>query len=337
MSMEIRPFDAATASERELSEYHLASAAAWRVDFPEEPPAGYEATVGRLRTPWPHEGRCRYWAAYVDGVLVGLGRLALQDGENSGIAQVTVTVHPEYRRRGIGTAVLRAVLPAVRETGRPTVTGEAMKSGSPGDLWAARFGFRAVNRTAIMMLMVDETEPERWDVPVPAGYRLAGWVGTAPEELIEAYAAAREAVQDAPMGESSIQIVRWDAERIRREERELADQGAEERVVVAVHEASGEIAGVTGLLTYAYRPDKSYVNDTSVVRAHRGHGLGRALKAAMTRQVLRERPQVRRIVTSNNEDNVHMIAVNEAIGYQVLRRLIWVETTADGLTGALSR
>ncbi|WP_246560550.1 GNAT family N-acetyltransferase [Kitasatospora kifunensis] len=306
-----------------------------RRDFPEDPPVTYEAAIGRLRTPWPSDGECRYWAAYVDGVLVGLGKLSLEGDENSGIAQAEVTVHPDVRRQGIGTALLRALVPAVRDSGRPTVNGTAMKSGSPGAVWADGLGFRVVNRTVIQELVVDGTKPELWEVPVPEGYRLTSWVGSTPQELIESYAVAREAVQDAPLGESSVRLARWDPQRIRREERALAEQGAEERVVVTIHQASGEVVGVTGILTYAYRPETCYQHDTSVVATHRGRGLGRAMKAAMMRELVVERPQVRRIVTSTNADNVHMIAVNDAIGYHVLRRLIWVETTASALAETL--
>ncbi|MGF1425047.1 GNAT family N-acetyltransferase [Kitasatospora sp. LaBMicrA B282] len=336
MSVQIRPFDAETASEREFSEYHLARVASLLLESPEDPPVTYEATVGRLRTPWPSDGECRYWAGYVDGTLVGLGRLALPDGENSGIAQIDVMVHPGFRRRGVGTELLRAVMPAVRDSGRPTVNSDAMKAGSPGAAWAGGLGFREVNRSVVMRLVIDETKPELWDVPVPEGYRLARWAGSTPEKLIESYAAARQAVQDAPLGESSIRLPTWDPARIRREERQLAEQGAEERVVVAIHQATGEIVGVTGILTYAYRPENSYQNDTSVVNAHRGNGLGRVMKAAMMRWLVVERPQVRRIMTGTNADNVHMIAVNDAIGYQIIRRVIWVETTAASLAEALS-
>ncbi|MGF1430777.1 GNAT family N-acetyltransferase [Kitasatospora sp. LaBMicrA B282] len=336
MSFEIRPFDAAAAADRELSEYHLAKAASWQLDFPEDPPVSYEAAVGRLRTPWLSDGTCRYWAAYANGTLVGLGKLAVQEGENSAIADAEVTVHPDVRRQGIGTALLRALLPALHESGRSTVNSAAVKTGSPGALWAERFGFRVVNRSVVQTLVIDETKPELWDVPVPAGYRLARWISPAPEELIDAYAAARDAVQDAPLGESSVRHPRWDRERIRTEERTLAEQGAQERVVVVIHEATGDIVGVTGLLGYAYRPENCYQNDTSVVSAHRGNGLGRTVKAAMMRWLVAERPEVRRILTGTNADNVHMIAVNEALGYRILRRLDWRETTTAELTDALA-
>jgi mycothiol synthase len=137
------------------------------------------------------------------------------------------------------------------------------------------------------------------------------------------------------LGRSSVRLTRWDPKRIRDAERALADQGTEERVVVAIHEATGEIVGAAGILTYAYRPDNSYQNDTSVVFEHRGLGLGRTMKAAMMRWLRTERPEVMRVVTSTSADNVHMIAVNHAIGYRIIRRLIWVETSAAALADAL--
>ncbi|GAA4990888.1 GNAT family N-acetyltransferase [Kitasatospora paranensis] len=118
MTLDIQPLDPHHATEETLDGYHLMRAAAWAVDFPEDPPLTREGAIGRLRTPPVHEGPGRVWAGHLDGRPAGTVRLSLPEAPNDGIANVEVCVHPELRRRGIGTALLRSVLPEVLESGR---------------------------------------------------------------------------------------------------------------------------------------------------------------------------------------------------------------------------
>ena len=60
--------------------------------------------------------------------------------------------------------------------------------------------------------------------------------------------------------------------------------------------------------------------DTAVVPAHRGHGLGLALKAAMVDWLQQEHAPVREIETNNAEDNAHMLRVNEELGFRSAKR-----------------
>ena len=53
---------------------------------------------------------------------------------------------------------------------------------------------------------------------------------------------------------------------------------------------------------------------------HRGHGLGLWLKAAMVRRLPAEHPAFTEVETDNAEDNVHMLAVNRALGFRPYRR-----------------
>lgn len=67
---------------------------------------------------------------------------------------------------------------------------------------------------------------------------------------------------------------------------------------------------------------------TGVFPAYRKRGLGRWLKAAMLDAVLRERPQVRLVRTSNADSNTAMLAINRALGFKpYLAESFWqVET-----------
>jgi RimJ/RimL family protein N-acetyltransferase len=68
-------------------------------------------------------------------------------------------------------------------------------------------------------------------------------------------------------------------------------------------------------------------HDTSVVRGHRGHRLGLLLKTEMLCWLAEVQPQLETIDTWNAASNDRMIAVNEALGYEVVGRLVAFQLT----------
>lgn len=336
MILYIQPLDPHDAPEQHLAGYHAMRAAVAAVDFAEDPPLTYEAAIGRLLTPPVEDGPCRFWVGHVDGRLAGSVRVALPEGANRGIVGVEVHVHPAMRRRGIGTSLLRAAMPAVLAAGRARVLGQPMKPDSAGAPWAAGLGFEVKHSTVMQVLDIATAPARLWEVPAPAGYRLAGWTGPAPEQLIESYATARQAVQDAPLGGSSYRAPAWTPAAVRAADRELAQAGTEQRVVVAVEDATGQVVGVHVIHNHPYRREFGYVHDTSVLAAHRGHGLGLAMKAAMMRRLTEERPDLELVCTSTATTNSHMVGINHALGYRSARTMDWVETTVAALAESLA-
>ncbi|UOZ07888.1 hypothetical protein [Amycolatopsis sp. WQ 127309] len=128
-------------------------------------------------------------------------------------------------------------------------------------------------------------------MPVPAGYRLRQWTGTAPADVLESYAVARGAIHDAPLGGSGYRWPEWTAERVRAAEAEARVQGLVQWIVVAIHEATGAVAGFIEVCSHPRRPDWGYQLDTAVSAAHREHGLGRCVKAHMVLAVRRDLAQ----------------------------------------------
>jgi RimJ/RimL family protein N-acetyltransferase len=123
----------------------------------------------------------------------------------------------------------------------------------------------------------------------------------------------------------------WTPESIREAERARVEAGTEQWVTVAIAEKTGEIAGVSVILNFQGKRTLGYVGETSVLAAHRGHGLGRAVKAARMQWIREHRPEVERILTTTDTTNTHMVAVNHALGYRDTRTVIWAETTVGEL------
>jgi RimJ/RimL family protein N-acetyltransferase len=329
--MRIRSFDPAGASEPDLADYHALRSAADVVDFPRDPPPTYGAAIGRLRDAPVPGAVSRHWVA---GRFVGSAKVSLPGGDNAGLAIVGVVVHPESRGRGVGTELLRAALPALH--GCRVAIGSHMTQDGSGARWTERLGFVVTSRAVQQRLTVGSVPVQAWNVAVPPGYRLTRWTGAAPADLLDSYAAARDAMHDAPANRLSYRVPRWTGPVIRASERELASSGVEERVVVAIDAADGRVIGVTAMRIRPHSPEIGVQNDTSVLAAHRGHGLGRAMKAAMMRRLVAERPDVERIMTTTAADNTYMITVNHALGYDTLRTLVTTEVPVEKLVEALA-
>jgi GNAT superfamily N-acetyltransferase len=142
-------------------------------------------------------------------------------------------------------------------------------------------------------------------------------------------------MDDAPRGDEPYDDATWSIERVRDQEQRWSALGHTTLSVAAVHATSGEVAGYTQLLLTG-RPSTAIQEDTGVVRAHRGHGLGRVLKSANLLQLKKSAnllqlkgfsPAMRTVVTWNAESNAHMLAVNHELGFRPHSR--WQEVTLD--------
>jgi RimJ/RimL family protein N-acetyltransferase len=112
----------------------------------------------------------------------------------------------------------------------------------------------------------------------------------------------------------------WDGARVRETEERIRLQGMRSYVVAARQDATGELSGFTQVETNPAEPARGFQGVTAVLRAHRGHRLGLALKLAMLDLLTASEPQLERLFTSSSAANDHMIAINEALGYRVLGR-----------------
>jgi mycothiol synthase len=318
----VEPFDPKLASEADLAGYYRVVVASQEVDRPGEQPLTYQVAVERLTTPFPGLGPVAWWIARDREAVVGVANVHFPEAENRHVGLTEVTVHPEFRRRRIGTSMLTALVPELAARGRRVVEGWQVIEGSAGDFWAKALGFRPVRAIVTQVLTIAEADRSLWTVDVPAGYRLRRWVGVAPQDVLASYAHARSAIHDAPMGATAFRQPDWTVDRVREVEADYQLQGIEQRVVVAVHEATDRVAALTEVIVHPHRPNVCFQGDTAVLGEHRGRGLGRCVKGQMAHWLLADHPNLERIRTNTSADNTHMIRVNHQLGYRTVRKLI---------------
>jgi ribosomal protein S18 acetylase RimI-like enzyme len=241
----------------------------------------------------------------VDGALVGAGSLSVY---GPGFVYADLAVLSEYRRSGIGTTVLDLLRAAARDAGASSFFGHHW--GKEGEAFAAHVGARDDHRDVRATL--DLRTATLSEPVVPEGWRLMTWVGPAPEDLLESYARARDAINDAPMPEGSAPPT-ITAEDVRELEETAAKRGREVRATVAIDERD-EVAGFTDLRVTPGDTAAS-TDDTAVAAWARGRGIGRAVKVESLRRLRADHPQVETVTTMNAEHNASMRHINTSVGF----------------------
>ncbi|MEY9933382.1 mycothiol synthase [Catenulispora sp. GP43] len=333
--MEFRRFDQYQASESEFDELAAFLAVLDTADRPGWPLRSGPEMAYLMRGGSTGRYESHLWIGHDsdDGARTAVGWLFLPSPENRGTALIEIRVRPDLRRRGIATDLLRILIPAARAEGRTHVIGSADFQGS-GEAWGATVGLVPTLRYVQQYLMLAETDQTLWDRPAPDGYRLQSWTGAAPEDLVASYAVARQAIDDSVSGDMSWDEPRWTPARVREEEARNAAINREFRSVVAIHEATGEVAGVTDVTIAAARPMVVQQGYTAVRREHRGQGLGLAMKAEQLRALVEQHPAARQVMTQT-ADLDHMASINRALGFQVLSDSVYIEAEIADIEKAL--
>ncbi|MFE2044408.1 GNAT family N-acetyltransferase [Streptomyces sp. NPDC059477] len=266
----------------------------------------------------PHSRRLAWLACDADSVPVGTAFLRLfTDPGQAHLAELTLHVHPVERRRRVGSRLLDTVLTAARDNGRRRVAAEA-EAGSPGAHFLPAHGFRKVLTLTYARLSLDAVDPtalgEITGRPHP-GYRLASWQGTVPDDLARTFAAARRAMDDMPMDAADHATVTWDVDRVRAAAKAIEDRGDHLHTVVAVDTADDSIAGFTELVVPGDGTGDAQHYGTGVLPEHRGHGLGRWMKAESIRRAHGRHPRLGGLLTDTAAGNTPMKRINDSLGY----------------------
>lgn len=267
------------------------------------------------------------WAAVHDGTVAGHLAVTLALTDNTHRLEFTLAVHPNHRRRGIGSALLEHVEQVARAEQRSVLgveTDVACGHDDPAVGFAARHGFTVAQRElrSRLDLPIDvvaaRTEAEKH----ADGYEVITYWDDVPDEWLADKALLSQRMStDVPLGGIDYAEEVWDAERVRREFELSREQGRHVVETVARHRASGRLVGFTTLVASEYAPDLAYQWGTLVLQQHRGHRLGMLLKAANLQALLAERPGMRGVHTWNAGENEPMLRVNRALGFAPIGQL----------------
>lgn len=269
---------------------------------------GQEFSGFDLGPPAPPPAKELYYLASLDGETAGVATVRL-----SSEADVVLEVAEPQRRTGIGTALLAACAEGAHGSGYSLVYGTATE-GTPASTFLDAHGFRtesAVNRLRLN-LPAAEAAPSS---AVP-GFSLRAWAGVPPEELGTALLAAKRNSGDLPSGglpgvlHDPHKALAMLPKRVRRSGNEL-------HTVAAFDDATRAIVGYAELVVPAEGTQAEQVT-TVVLPQYQGRGIGTWLKLATLERIAERCPWVTEIVTENESDNVPMLAINTAVGFELI-------------------
>jgi GNAT superfamily N-acetyltransferase len=299
-----------------------------RADEPDSPPPCSVAFPVGLRLAWPGN-RSVHRVVHADGRIVGHLDFGVPTMDNLHLAGGFVRVHPDYRRRGIGRALMTAGFGLANAEGRTTFTSGASRRWEDGPQrpeagvrFLSELGFEHALTEVLRRMDIENLDPHveqrlyEEALAKAKGYEIVRWTGRTPEEIIDGLAELNSIfLEEAPIGSLDLERERIDADRHRRTIDNVIASGILMSCVVARHRASGQIVAntVIGVRTEPGDVGEQWI--TLVHPEHRGHRLGMLVKLENLRQLRTLRPELRRIETGNADVNAHMIAINDVLGF----------------------
>jgi GNAT superfamily N-acetyltransferase len=265
------------------------------------------------------------YGAFAGGRMVGELIVTAPLRDNLHVARIFVWVHPAHQRQGIGTRLSSYADDRVRALGRRTChamgrIGVDRANGNRG--FAEAMGYTLANTEIERRLplpadgaLLDRLAAEA--APHHPAYTLRTVVGPVPADLAASYIALRNLLGvEAPMGDLEVEPGRETVDELTVQDRYLSEAGRIRVGAYALDESGAVVAYSVAAVSNEHH---AHVDQwgTLVDPAHRGHRLGMAVKCAGLKALSEEFPGKRFIETTNAETNAHMVAINEALGFEV--------------------
>ncbi|HZN77908.1 MAG TPA: GNAT family N-acetyltransferase [Micromonosporaceae bacterium] len=325
----VREWDPRSSSAAELESILLTLNRVIAVDLPDDPPWEITSLREYLAVTMPGERRvCWVAEEHPDDCAAGkelLGHaniLLLGD-----IGVVEVLVHPQARRSGVGTVLLETATRRAYDEGFSSI-GVEVVGRTPAIPFYEALGFRCAYvemRSVLQLSEVDWLVLGEMARGIGSGYRVDYFPDGLPDDILDSYAQAKQVVRDD--GDLDLHPSSYDADRLRASIATLAARGMKPYIVVAIHERSGAVAGLTEVVVPATHPTRADQYDTIVIPEHRGYGISRAIKARMLFELRAAERNLCEVQTWNAPDNEGMLKVNSELGFKPDRE--WREYDAE--------
>jgi mycothiol synthase len=274
-------------------------------------------------------------AETADGTPVASGFCWSNVAGDPRVMECDLFVRRDRRREGIGSQLFARICDETANEGRSLLTWSTFDAVPAGDAFSRRLGGRVarVNRTSELRLAdVDWPMIEDWALAGRArerGYRLEMIEGAFPEHLRADAATFHHIMQTAPRENLDVGDVLLDADHIAEIDRALLEAGRM-RWTALVRDSTGACVGGTEVTFEPSEPTVVLQQNTGIDPAHRGLGLAKWAKAAMLERIRHERAEAERIRTDNAFSNAPMLAINDILGFKVIRtRTEWQANISD--------
>lgn len=290
-------------------------------ELPDDPPLVPENSLKRLRS-LPSTWRVHAWVVRCAGRIAADAYLGWTEGEsNQEAAYIDITVEPELRGAGLGARLTALAVAKAEAAGRPLIFVESSSRLPAGERFLERAGFTAALRNRLNQLEIarlDRRLMASWLAQGTArghDYEIEVWDGPVPDNRLAAFAALADVMNGEPHGDLEVEDTKHTPEMIRELDTMTFANGTRRLIACARHCPSGELVGFSELSWHPMRAAIVSQFGTGVVTEHRGHGLGRWLKAVNAMALLQANPGARVIRTRNADSNAPMLRINDEMGF----------------------
>jgi GNAT superfamily N-acetyltransferase len=276
--------------------------------------------------------------ARVAGDIVGRVWVEMQ-ADDPDTTWSVMQVLPEFQGRGIGRALAAGLEEVVRAAGRRKILAYASEHETDGERRVPPTGFgtvaatsrttrfldangyrlEQVNRVSRIQLPLDGVAASLESARERSGpdFALHQWIGGTPERwLADIATLVTRMSTDAPDAGLDTPEDVWTAERVASEDARREAENPRRLVTTAVeHLPSGHLVAFTEFSVPPQRHRAAMQYATLVLPEFRGNRLGMLVKLANLAYLPQASPGHPSVVTFNAEENRHMLAVNEALGF----------------------
>ncbi|MEO3868383.1 GNAT family N-acetyltransferase [Nonomuraea sp. B12E4] len=263
--------------------------------------------------------RVEVWVAAEEGKVAGGYALSLSRLDNTHMGWIfPLVVRPERRGHGLGSRLFEHALDRMRAHGRRLLLAETSATGV-GARFARTHGMSVSlveARRTLDLRRADWAALERL-LPRVEGYSLERCVGPADPGLLPDLVTLMGGMNDAPR-DADLEDAAFNVERLRAREEGIPATGRTCYTMIARRDSDGAPAGYTRVYLQADRSDGwGSQADTMVLGEHRARRLGLLLKLGNLLWLREREPQLERIITWNATSNAPMLAINEAMGFEL--------------------
>ncbi len=241
--------------------------------------------------------------ARINGVVVGSGLASRSDTAGGGFAAPRVL--PDYRRRGIGSALLRALAEHVTALGLPELRGMVEDHGSLA--FAAHFGFIERDRQIEQIRAIGAEQPPS---DHPNGVEVI---------TLDQQPALWAACYDSFGKQVLADFATYEPLEVRAEQWNSSWAG--DPMFLALF--NGEVIGCAGLHRDTDRPERGENALTAVRRDWRGRGVASHLKRRTLQWAAAH--ELSEVYTWTQVRNTPMLRLNEQLGYVVGKTSVSLE------------
>ncbi|NLI40253.1 MAG: GNAT family N-acetyltransferase [Caldisericales bacterium] len=322
---EVVEYNLKEASSELLDKYYVIYSQLYKEEHPDEPLLPLDILKERIQRNDPSWCN-RYFAVFKNDAYAGTGSMqflkpGVEADEFKFLSTFYIRTLPEYRRKGVGTAILKKMTQETLKMGIKTIemysmldSGKSFCGHFQGKV-VNNFGFNRLDIKDIDWRMVEswkiEAETKTPDTKIEFHERLTGKDWDQYLEMQVAFFKELSLFDEEPL---------FDEEFFRKDfveyEKKRIEEGTRDAVIAVAREADGTIIGYTEISYDKREPHKIDQDMTGVLKERRGKNLGKRLKAEMLLKIRDTKPDVIFIATGNDTKNKHMLKINGELGFK---------------------